>query len=367
LVSIFIFIYKEIFMKKTIYGFIMTAVCVFALVFAGASFTGCEFISGLFGWGGEEPGSGSGEEPGSGSGEESGSGGGENPEEPGEHVLPSTLYVRSKGSEDNSGETENDPLPTIAAALVKVEEAAKDPSWPGKSGVAIVLLDTVTVADGNNSISNGGTGYPPLTLRAHGTGYSLIEVYNGSLTLRDITLQGRDDNTAALVTVIFGHLTLEAGAVIKDNKGGGVYLDEYSGTFTMNDGTISGNTGGWGGGVGVESGTFTMNGGTIEGNKVAGGGGGVFLSSGTFTMNGGIIAGNTADAGGGGVYVAAGANFTKTSKGGIIYGTNEGVDTLKNSPDAVYYPANGNDEYGRADTLNVSDSISTNDLTSGWQ
>jgi hypothetical protein len=39
--------YKEIFMKKTIYGFIMTAVCVFALVFAGASFTGCEFIAGL--------------------------------------------------------------------------------------------------------------------------------------------------------------------------------------------------------------------------------------------------------------------------------------------------------------------------------
>jgi hypothetical protein len=284
-----------------------------ALVFAGASFTGCEFIAGLlFGGGGEEP------------------------EVPGEHVLPSTLYVHSSGSGDNSGETRNDPLPTIAAALAKVAKAAKDPSWPGKSGVAIVLLDTVTVAGGDNSISNGGAGYPPLTLRAYATGYSLIKVVSGSLTLQDITLQGRENKTAALVTVLNGHLILGTGAFIKDNGGGGVYLD--GGAFTMNGGTISGNTGEWGGGVGVVSGTFTMNGGTI--------------------------ARNTASEahGGGGVYVTVDVNFTKGNAGGIIYGKNEG-DTLKNSPDAVFY--GGGEGHGRADTLNVNDAISTNPL-SGW-
>jgi uncharacterized repeat protein (TIGR02543 family) len=139
---------------------------------------------------------------------------------------------------------------------------------------------------------------------------SLFTVGGGvTLTLgNNVTLQGRSDNTAPLVTVA-GTLVMNRGAKITGNSAyrGGVSV--FNGTFTMNGGTISGNSASsddGGGGVFVFNGTFTMNGGTISGNSASsrGVGGGVFVSNGTFTMNGGTISGNSVDTfGGGGVYV----------------------------------------------------------------
>lgn len=173
-----------------------------------------------------------------------------------------------------------------------------------------------------------------------------------SLALQNITLRGKADNTAPLVSVQSkGTLSLETGAVISGNVntstkgggvsvsggdftmkggeisgntardcGGGVYI--YSkGTFTMTSGKISGNTTTaatadtftYGGGVYIDSrGTFTMKGGEISGNSAAGStycyGGGVTVDyEGDFTMSGGKISGNTALTEGGGVYVYTGA------------------------------------------------------------
>jgi nitrous oxidase accessory protein NosD len=155
---------------------------------------------------------------------------------------------------------------------------------------------------------------------------------NASVSLRDITLQGRSGNTASLISVVSGGtLILETGAVITGNttsgSGGGVYV-ATDGTFTMNDGTISGNkadgddtisfTEGGGGVYVANGGTFTMNDGTIGGNNVAILGGGVFVADGTFMMKDGTIDGNEASSntfGGGGVFVADG---TFTMEGGII-------------------------------------------------
>jgi hypothetical protein len=84
-------------------------------------------------------------------------------------------------------------------------------------------------------------------LDANSAGGSLITVGAGvTLTLKNITLAGKDGNNAALVRVeAGGTLILEDGAVIRDNKntagnGGGVAVG-VGGTLTMEGGTINGN------------------------------------------------------------------------------------------------------------------------------
>jgi len=145
----------------------------------------------------------------------------------------------------------------------------------------------------------------------------------GTLILSDIIIDGDKEGYFAegggsLVGVsglrngsayIYGAFTMNEGAVVRNNAGGGVSVG--GGTFTMSGGSISGNTS-YGGGVYVSSGTFTMDGGTISGNT-ASSGGGVFISSGTFTMSGGSISGNSYC----GVYVNSG---TFTMSGGSISG-----------------------------------------------
>jgi hypothetical protein len=165
-----------------------------------------------------------------------------------------------------------------------------------------------------------------------------------TLTLSNITLNGKTSNSDSIINVYNGTLIMEDGSKITGNtmslvqtsSGGGVYVLS-SGTFIMNGGEISGNTlsntVANGGGVYV-GGTFTMNGGKISGNTSAVNGGGVFVATdATFTMNGGEIAGNSA-ARGGGVYVYF--NTTTNLKGtfriskGTIYGSNEDTESLRN-------------------------------------
>jgi hypothetical protein len=195
---------------------------------------------------------------------------------------------------------------------------------------------------------NGGTTERTVSLSTTG---SLFTVGSGVTLILDnnVTLQGRSDNTASLVIVSSGGtLVMNTGSKINGNtfssqssSGGGVYVAE--GTFTMSGGTISGNTSLFGGGVCVSGGTFTMSGGTISGNTsssysssssaCSSFGGGVYVGGGKFTMSGGTISGNTSSSpissSGGGVYVVDGT-FTKQS-GGVIYGSNENNNALKNT------------------------------------
>jgi hypothetical protein len=211
----------------------------------------------------------------------------------------------------------------------------------------------VTIDGGGKTIPlKGGTG-------------SVITVGNGvTLTLRNITFKGKDDNTAPLIKVTTGGtLVLENGAVITGNtnnsgSGGGVSVSGSGAALVMNGGVISGNTASYGGGGDVVSGgSFTMNGGKISGNSAADGGGGVNVYKGTFTMNNGVISGNTASGtedyyGGGGVYVS-GTGGTFTMEGGVIYGYTAG-DALSNwvgtrnpdgTPNASYTAGKGDVVY----------------------
>jgi hypothetical protein len=180
----------------------------------------------------------------------------------------------------------------------------------------------------------GYGGERKITLNANG---SMLTINTGvTLTIeKNISLVGRSNNTASLISLNTGELIINDGAKINGNTsisngssgtgglGGGIYVD--GGTVTMNGGVINGNTasgkngyGGVGGGIYndyANGGTVTINGGEISGNtatssgNASGGayGGGVY---GSVIMNGGVISKNTVSGGG-----------TYGNRGGGIYGT----------------------------------------------
>lgn len=193
-----------------------------------------------------------------------------------------------------------------------------------------------------------------------GNGASIINGALGNHTINwgaGIRLEGSRGKLASL--------TIENGAVIRDNKALGKYYvtgigicNSRYGNIVMNGGTISGNkdlTAGtaryfsYGGGVALDGmGTsFTMNGGTISGNSAKAAGGGV-MAAGIFRMQGGAVTGNTAsarssiggDAGcGGGVGVKGGtysgvfemtggtiSGNKASAKGGAVYMNNQDLE-----------------------------------------
>jgi len=179
----------------------------------------------------------------------------------------------------------------------------------------------------------------------------LFVVSSGAkLVFEDIIIDGKKatytSNTASLVRVNGGTLTLGSGAVLKNNRtiysGGGVEVN--SGTFTMNGGTISDNAADFGGGVFLSGGTFTMNDSDanvpkISGNTAFNGGGGVNVNGGTFNMNGGTISGNV----GGGVCTVVSSTFRISN--GTVYGSNEAALSNTASEGAALFNG-GTAQYG---------------------
>lgn len=165
-----------------------------------------------------------------------------------------------------------------------------------------------------------------------------------ALTLKDITVDGGGDKTAATNPAIYvsryGTLTLDDGAVLRNCKsqyyaGGAVGLFTGTSEFVMN-GTarMEDNEADYGGGVYVANilAAFTMNGGTIANNTATKYGGGVYCEANKqygsndtakINLNGGTITGNTAGIAGGGVYfggmttckVAGTVNITGNTQG----------------------------------------------------
>ena len=164
-----------------------------------------------------------------------------------------------------------------------------------------------------------------------------------ALTLKDITVDGGGDKTAATNPAIYvsryGTLTLDDGAVLRNCKsqyyaGGAVGLFAGTSEFVMN-GTarMEDNEADYGGGVYVANilAAFTMNGGTIA-NNTATKYGGVYCEANKqygsedtakINLNGGTMTGNTAGIAGGGVYfggmttckVAGTVNITGNTQG----------------------------------------------------
>jgi formylglycine-generating enzyme required for sulfatase activity len=246
--------------------------------------------------------------------------------------------------------------------------AIKDNKKSGNGGG--VIVDNSGVFTMNNGVISGNT--------ASGAGGG-VYVRAGTFTMNEGTINGNTNSSygGGGVYVNTGTFTMHKGVISGNTNssggGGGVYVN--TGSFTMNNGTINGNTNssGGGGGVWVEKGTFTMNNGVISENTTGSGGGGVvvFSSGGTFTMNNGTISGNssssyggggvwvgngsaftmqdgaisgnTASDAGGGVIVYKGGTFTKSGRGGIIYGSNvpEGANNSKTGNGHAVYVDGG--------------------------
>jgi len=121
------------------------------------------------------------------------------------------------------------------------------------------------------------------------------------------------------INVNNGELIMKNGEISRNTalkKGAGVYVSSAS-SFVMDGGKIcnnyvksgndlSGNS--HGGGVSIHGGSFTMNNGAISGNRADAYGGGVSIdnysgSYGVFNLNSGSISGNYAGRSGGGVYI----------------------------------------------------------------
>ncbi|MFP3090523.1 autotransporter adhesin family protein [Treponema sp. TIM-1] len=272
---------------------------------------------------------------------------------------------------------------TIAAAPLYIDLS------PGEEAVSFTANSLGTegaVLDSSNSpdfVRIDGRGRK-IRLTGNG-GKAVITVKKGvTLYLRDITLVGIGNNTAALITVNGGTLVLEHGAVVEGNTNTNTVEYSAGGIQVINGGSlyivganaaIKNNRadGGTSGGGVYNSGTVIMEAGEISGNITSYVGGGVYNHmGGNFTMKGGKISGNTA-ARGGGVYQPDGT-FRKT--GGIIYGDSNATHTPGSTENtattlsghAVYLPSSSgtgktrNADAGPGLTLYASRS----DLSDSW-
>jgi hypothetical protein len=189
----------------------------------------------------------------------------------------------------------------------------------------IIVTSNISVPSSTENTFGSVTG---LTVTIHGNG-SITPSANGNIIFigsgqtviaKDISLQGRNNNTSVIRVERGGTFRMEGNARVTENNntssnGGGVFVN--GGTFIMQDSaTITRNTNnsgsyGGGGGVYVENGTFTMqDSASITDNTINSGmwrgGGGVSVKNGTFTMRGdATISRNTVNTRGSGNGIAA--------------------------------------------------------------
>ena len=184
-------------------------------------------------------------------------------------------------------------------------------------------------------------------------GGNLLRLADGSLTLKNITINGRGDAGVLagglygwLIEIDGGQLNIGEGVLLKNNRNttrssdGGGAVRVRGGACVMTGGTITQNASVTGGaGVRVEAGgIFYMKGGVISGNSCVGmgaiegfdGRGGGVLNRGTMAVYGGEISGNTVKgySSGGNSYGGVGGGIANAGdlllNGGSITG-NRGV------------------------------------------
>ena len=275
-------------------------------------------------------------------------------------AVGSTLAAQLSWLKNNAASNSSYILTANASESI----VPQDLSWSGKDNITVFLQGDYTT----RTISLSAQG----SMFTVGSGVTLILDNN-------ITLQGRSNNTQALVTVD-GTLEMKGNTKITGNTatgssftyGGGVYV--YGGSFTIRDNaSISGNSASSGGGVYVySSGSFIMrDNASISDNTAPNGGGGVaVISSGSFTMrDNASISGNSASGNnGGGVYLFSSSTTIFRMAGGIVYGSSAS-STLRNTAGsggaALYKDESATAEYGvySGETFYRSGTLSTSEDT----
>jgi hypothetical protein len=255
-------------------------------------------------------------------------------------TLPEGTHTITEFSNSStSGPTDNSAIDLIKAAKDKLSVHI----GLGTGTETVVPSDTDSdisgglVLDSSNSPANVVIDGGGRTVQLGTNNGSILTVGSGvKLTLRNITLKGKADNSAQALIYVDGNgaeLVLETGAVITDNGrvsdlgAGGVEVK--NGTLTMKTGSRVGKNP-KGSAVFVTGGTavFNMEGGIIEGNTTDEGegyGGVMVFDSGTFNMRGGTIRNNTS-----GVSIDGKSRFNMyggTISGSTTYG---GVEVVSN-------------------------------------
>ena len=247
------------------------------------------------------------------------------------------------------------PGPVSSAAHVSVYDRDSLKEELKKDGNRVIeLMETVTIRSTlkvcGNKVLTGPGEIRRAIANESAFGGNLLRVAGGSLTLKNITLNGRGDAGVLsgklygwLVQVDAGQLTIGSGAVLKNNKnstrlsdGGGAVRVTSGGTCVLNGGTISGNeciTGG--AGIRIDSGgACSVKSGSVTGNRVVGksstegfdGRGGGIYNKGTLAVYGGSISSNTVRSysGGGRIYGGVGGGIANTGslllQGGSVTG-----------------------------------------------
>ncbi|MCL2674057.1 MAG: hypothetical protein FWE92_01860, partial [Defluviitaleaceae bacterium] len=176
---------------------------------------------------------------------------------------------------------------------------------------AVTADNAITIPAGTDITLTGG--YTVLRTGGDNQRHFLVD---GTLRLENITLRGNypylTNNHGGIEVRTGGHLIMEVGSVIRNNRNtgntsaGAVFVAGSNAKFTMNGGEISHNS------------TPNMNVASSTGSAT------IFVNNnGVFTMNGGVIRNNTGRFGGGvriGQTVAVGGNNRMYMHGGEIYG-----------------------------------------------
>ena len=179
----------------------------------------------------------------------------------------------------------------------------------------------------------------------------------GSLTLKDIVLDGRKAESNNSIVYVYNmentpaSFTMEDGAVLRNNttKSAGGAVNVAGGTFTMNGGEISNNTttakSGGGVYVGVPA-SFNMNGGSITGNSSKGNGGGICTWGYSSFSGDAVVTGNTkSDGTSNNLYIAS-RMITVSDLGadaqiGVSLNSNEPFAVLNTAADAGKFLIDG--------------------------
>ncbi len=264
--------------------------------------------------------------------------------EKGEAVYSQTVSLGGEGSQTQ----------TFDEAKALAEQMTASAEWNGEP-IVIEVGKTLNVS-GDEEWTFGENAENIVVERSPSFDGYLVNV-SGSLTLKDITIQGTGigGKNHSLIKVTDGQLTIEDGTVLQNNgagtpgpldsisrgnyDGGAVYAN--GGSVTMTGGQIRGNTSEYlGGGVSINGGSFEMTGGEISENESHCGGGVSVVRGGEMLLSSGQIADNKAMIGGG---ICVGGRTTAestgqselTMKGGAISG-----NTAKSNGGGIYVQMN---------------------------
>jgi len=244
------------------------------------------------------------------------------------------LYIDPDGSDDNSGLTANDPLKTIAYALVKIHSAESSPrtincaeglyssSETGekfplncKSYVSMIGEDKdVTVLDGEDAraplfcLSDSNVVITDMTIM-NGNNMFGGGIYcsHSTLDVARITFMNNYADALGGGVLCWGsdvsiHDVTFDGNVCQYGKGGGISCDDYSNVSVIN-GLICNNTSKYGGGLSCsDDSRIVCKNSTIENNTSFSYGGGIYCSDNSCLICIDLtIANNTSASGAGGI------------------------------------------------------------------